>query len=97
MENYIWFHQCLQRLFSAPTIEIAAMLQKSLFIELLHRGEPRASNWFDENASAGYISNPNSGGIENGWKYIRRDTVGSGGNNMKIGMDIFVPRLTKYI
>ncbi len=37
-ENYIWFHMCLQRLFPAPTIEIAAMLQRSLVVELLHRG-----------------------------------------------------------
>ena len=83
------------------------MLRQSLVDELLHRGEPRASNWFDEtwtqahgnytNASAGYIGNPNSGGIENGWKYLWRDTVGSGGTNMEIRLDFFVPRLTNYI
>ena len=63
------------------------MLQQRLVIELLHRGEPRASKWYDEtwteergnytNVAAGYVGNPNSGGIENGWKYLRRDTVGS--------------------
>ena len=98
---------CLQRLFPAPTIEIAAIFQQSLVLELLHRGEPRASKWYDEtwtqkhgnytNALAGYIGNPTSGGIENGWKYLRRDTVGSGGTNMKIGIDIFIPRLTNYL
>ena len=107
MDNYIWFHMVIQRVFPAPTMEIAAMLQQRLVIELLHRGEPRASKWFDEtwteehgnytNAAAGYVGNPNSGGIENGWKYLRRDTVGSGGTNMKIGADVFVPRLTQYV
>ena len=95
------------RIFLAPTEEIANFLQASLVIELLHRGEPRASAWFDKewtgehdnytNASAGYIGNPNSGGIEAGWKYMRRDTIGSGGSNFRIGMDIFVPRWTSYV
>ena len=48
IDNFIWFHMCLQRLFPAPTMEIAAMLQRSLVVELLQRGEPRASKWYDE-------------------------------------------------
>ena len=54
------------------------------------------------NASAGYLGNPNFGGVEEGWKYMRRDTnhtIGSGGSNVRIGMDIrvIVPRWTRYV
>ena len=42
-DNFFWLHQCLLRIFLAPTEEIAAFLQASLVIELLHRGEPRTS------------------------------------------------------
>ena len=105
--NYLWFHQTIARLFQAPTMKIASLLQSNLVFELLHRAEPRASRWFDETwtdehgnytlASAGYVGNNKSAGIESGWKYIRSDTIGSAGSNMRIGMDIFTPLLTKYI
>ena len=83
------------------------MLQSNLVIELLQRGETRASRWYDETwtgeygnytlASAGYVGNNRSAGIESGWKFMRCDTIGSAGSNMRIGMDMFVPLLTKYI
>jgi hypothetical protein len=107
--NYLWFHQTIERIFPAPTMEIASLLQANLVFELIHRGEPRASKWLNETwtedygnytlASAGYVGNNRSAGIESGWKYIRRDTIGSAGSNimMRIGLNIFTPLLTKYV
>ena len=40
--NYLWFYQTIARLFQAPTMEIATLLQSNLVFELLHRAEGQA-------------------------------------------------------
>ena len=54
-------------------------------------GEERAAEWWRDywcddhgnytNATAGYVSNNKSTGIEVPWRYMKRDTIGNAGNN----------------
>ena len=49
------------------------------------------------NATAGYLGSNKSVGLESGWKYLRRDTVGGAGSNKRISMNVFFPLLKQYI
>ncbi len=69
--------------------------------------EKQAADWWRDywcgehgnytNATAGYVANNKSTGIESNWRYMRRDTVGSAGSNKRISMRVFGPSLTQYI
>ena len=106
-ENYIWFSQVIQRHLEAPTIEITRLLQAMIVQELINRGEQEAAEWYEPtwtgehgnvtNATASYCGNNTSAGLEAHWRYMRRDTIGSAGSNMRVKLGIFIPLLTKYI
>ncbi len=82
-------------------------MQGNIVAELNDRDERRAAQWFDTTwtgphgnytrATAGYVETPFSAGLEASWRYMRRDTVGTSGSNMRMSLGIFVPNLTKYI
>ena len=69
--------------------------------------EDVAANWFETywtgehgnytNATAGYLGNNKSAGIESHWKYMRRDTVGVAGSGKRTGLKTFIPMLMKYL
>jgi hypothetical protein len=48
-------------------------------------------------ATAGYVGNNKSTGIESNWRYVKRDTIGNAGRNKRISIRIFAPSLTQYI
>ena len=72
--NYLYFPQCVARVFDAPTDEIQKLLQTRLVIELHRRLEHKAAAWYDDtwtgehgnytNASAGYCATRTSAGLE---------------------------------
>ncbi len=76
-------------LLQAPTVEITIMLQSDIVVWLSQVGEARASVWFNDtwtgergnytNATAGYVGNNLSSGIESNWRCMRRDVVGCAG------------------
>ncbi len=59
-------------------------------------GEARAAMWFNDNwtgergnytlATAGYVGNHLSSGIESNWRYMRRDVVGCAGSTRRIAL-----------
>ncbi len=69
--------------------------------------EARASTWFNDtwtgergnytNATAGYVGNNLSSGIESNWRYTRRDVVGYAGNTKRISLEVFTPSLLQYL
>jgi hypothetical protein len=69
--------------------------------------ETRAADWWRDywcgehgnytNATAGYVGNNKSSGIESNWKYMRRDTVGTAGGNKRVSMRVFGPSLTQFM
>ena len=107
LENWEWFHQVVHRLFEAPTIPITRLIQQKIVSDLEARGEGKAAKWFLEtwtgeygnytNGTAGYVGNNKSAGIESHWRYMRRDTIGSAGSNIRLSIAVFVPNLLKYI
>ncbi len=70
-------------------------------------GEARAATWFNDNwtgergnytiATAGYVGNKLSSGIESNWRYMRRDVVGCAGTNHRISLHVFTPSLLQYL
>ncbi len=70
-------------------------------------GEARAATWFNDtwtgergnntNATADYVGNNLSSGIESIWRYIRRDVVGCAGTNQHISLEVFTPSLLQYL
>ena len=70
-------------------------------------GEARASKWFNDNwtgergnytiATAGYVGNPLSSGIESNWRYMRRDVVGPAGTTQRVDLPVFAPSLMQYL
>ena len=76
-------------LLQAPTVETTLMLQRDIVVWLSEVGEARASTWFNDNwtcesgnytnATAGYVGNNLSSGIESNWRYMLRDVVGCAG------------------
>ena len=107
LENWEWFHQVVHRLFEAPTIPITRLIQQKIVSDLEARGEARTAKWYLEtwtgdyvnytNATAGYVGNNKSAGIESHWKYMRRDTIGSAGSNIRLSLAVYVPNLLKHI
>ncbi len=97
----------VHRLLQAPTVEIKRMLQRDIAVCLSEVGEARASLWFNDtwtcercnytNATAGYVGNNLSLGIESHWRYLRRDTVGCAGSTQRISLEVFAPSLIRYI
>jgi hypothetical protein len=83
------------------------MLQKGIVLWLSEVDEARAASWFNDtwtgergnytNATAGYVGNTLSAGIESNWRYLRRDTVGSAGTTPRISLKVFAPSLVQYI
>ena len=106
-ENFTLFHQHAHRLLEAPTIPITRLLQDAIHNWLTEIKEARAAQWWIENwmyeygnytnATAGYLGTNKSAGLESGWKYLRRDTVGGAGSTKRISMNVFVPSLKQYI
>ena len=104
MENYEKFHCYAQRLLQAPTIAITRLLQnlKEIVLWLTEVGEARAATWFNDNwtgergdytlATAGYVGNHLSSGIESNWGYLRRDVVGSAGSTQRIALPVVLLR-----
>ncbi len=70
-------------------------------------GEARAATWFNDNwtgergnytlATAGYVGNHLSYGIESNWRYMRRDVVGCAGSTQRISLPVFAPSLMQYL
>jgi hypothetical protein len=70
-------------------VAITRMLQREIVVWLSEVGEARASTWFNftwtgehgnyTNATAGYVGNNLSSGIESNWRHMRRDVVGCAG------------------
>ncbi len=70
-------------------------------------GEARAATWFNDNwtgergnytlATAGYVGNHLSSGIESNWIYMRRDVVGCAGSTQRIALPVFAPSLMNYL
>ncbi len=70
-------------------------------------GEARAATWFNDNwtgergnytvATACYVGNNLSSGIESNWKYMRRDVVGCAGSTQRISLQVFTPCLLQYL
>jgi hypothetical protein len=110
-ENYVKFHQLFARELEAPTEAIALLVQVEIvdWLKAVRVKEMRASLWFEKtwtgehgyhtNASAGYVENNKASGCESHWKYAKRDTVGSAGSNLNMGMslEVFAPSLIKYV
>ena len=69
-------------------------------------GKARAATWFNDtwtgergnytNATAGYVGNNLSSGIESNWRYTRRDVDGYAGNTKRISLEVFTPSLLQY-
>ena len=106
-DNYLYFHQCVSRVFDAPTLEIQALLQTRLVIELHRRDEHRAAAWYEDtwtgehgnytNASAGYCATRTSAGLESRWRYMRRDTIGTAGTTRRVSLKVYGPCMVKYV
>jgi hypothetical protein len=70
-------------------------------------GEARAATWLNDNwtgergnytiATAGYVGNHLSSGIESNWRYMRRDVVGCAGTSQRISLPVFTPSLMQYL
>jgi hypothetical protein len=68
--------------------------------------EARAATWFNDNwtgergnytiATAGYVGNPLSCGIESNRRYMRRDVVGCAGSTQRIALPVVAP-LMQYL
>ncbi len=84
-ENFTTFHQYCNRLLEAPTVELTNAMQGVIVKWLKSKKEDVAANWFETNwtgehgnftnATAGYVGNNKSAGIESHWKYMRRNIV----------------------
>jgi hypothetical protein len=71
------------------------------------RWEARASTWFNDtltgergnytNATAGYVDNNLSSGIESNSRYMRRNVVGCAGTTQRISLEVFTPSLLQYL
>ena len=96
------------RLLEAPTVAITRMLQDLIEDWLRYElGETRAADWWRDywtgehgnytNATAGYVGNNKSTGIESHWRYMKRDTIGNAGCNKRISVRVFGPSLTQYV
>ena len=107
-DNCTEFHKKAHRLLEAPTIAITRKLQDMIEDWLRNDlKETRAADWWRDywcgehgnytNATAGYVGNNKSSGIESHWIYMRRDTVGSAGSNKRVAMRVFGPSLTQYM
>ena len=106
-EHWEWFHRVISRLLEAPTIEITRLIQQMIESELRIMGEIKAANWYRDywtgehgnvtNATAGYVGNNTSAGLEAHWRYMRRDTIGSAGSNMRVAVSTFISLLVKYV
>ena len=107
-DNYTEFHKVAHRLLEAPTIAITQKLQDLIEDWLRDElEETRAADWWRDywtgehgnytNATAGYVGNNKSTGIESHWRYMRRDTVGSAGSSKRVSTRIFAPSLTQYV
>ncbi len=107
-ENYTEFHKKAYRLLEAPTVDITRMLQDMIeeWLRVVVE-EKRAASWWRDNwcgehgnytnATAGYVGNNKSTGIESNWRYMKRDTIGNAGCNKRISLRVFAPSLTQYI
>ncbi len=90
-------------LLQAPTVEITRMLQSDIVVWLSEVGKARALVWFNDtwsgergnytHATAGYVGNNLSSGIESNWRYMRRDVVGCAGATQSISLEVFMPSL----
>ncbi len=90
-------------------MDIAQMLQEAMVAWLYEVEEAKAATWFAENwtgefgnytnASAGYVGSNDAHHIKSHWRYMKRDTIGAAGSNMKMPLRTFVPSLTtsRYI
>jgi hypothetical protein len=106
-DNFTEFHYWASRLLEAPTIKVTWFLQDSIEQRSQEIGEQRASEWcriywcWDHgdytNATAGYVRNNKSTGIESHWRYMKRDAIGSAGSNKRISLKVVVPSLTQYL
>jgi hypothetical protein len=47
-------------------------------------------------ATAGYVGNNLSSGIESNWRYMRRDVVVCAGATQRISLLVFTPSLIQY-
>ncbi len=107
MENYEKFHCYAQRLLQAPTIALTRLLQQEIVVWLTEVEEARAAIWFNDNwtsergnytiATAGYVGNNLSSGIESNLRYMRRDTIGNAGTTQRIALPVFAPSLMQYL
>jgi hypothetical protein len=87
-------------LLQTPTFAITRMLQRDIVVWLSEVGdsEARASTWFNDtwtgergnyaNASADYVSNNLSSGIESNWRYMRRDVGGCAGTTQRFSLEV---------
>ena len=106
-DNYTEFHKEAYRLLEAPTVAITRMLQDMIEEWLRDLEETRAAAWWRDywcgehgnytNATAGYVANNKSTGIESNWRYMKRDTIGNAGCNKRISIRVFAPTFTQYI
>ncbi len=70
-------------------------------------GEAREATWFNDNwtgergnytiATAGYVDNHLSCGIESNLRYMRRYVVGCAGTTQCISLPVFTPSLMQYL
>ena len=106
-ENFLKFHQHVSRLVKAPTVALTELLQSDI-VEWLERvGEKRAARWFNDywtgehgnytNATAGYVGNNMSSGIEAHWRYTRAATVGTSGTNQRVCLQVFSASLVRHM
>ena len=83
------------------------LIQESIAVWMLSVDEKRAVVWWRtyhmgdlgnvSNASAGYCGTNMASGIEVTWRYMRRDTIGSAGTNMRMSLEVFAPSLVKHM
>jgi hypothetical protein len=94
-------------LLEAPTVELTHRMQGVIVDWLKSKKEDVAANWFETNrtgehgnytnATAGYVGNNKSAGIESHWKYMCRDTVGVAGSGKRTGLKTFILMRIKYL
>ncbi len=86
---------------------LSRMLQRDIVLVLTEVGEAKAATWFNETwtgergnytiATAGYVGNNLSSGIESNWRYMRHDVVGCAGSTQCISLEVFTPSLLQYL
>ncbi len=102
----LW-HNFFRRKLCCGTQEGNCVLQKEIVLWLTEVGEARAATWFNDNwtdergnytvATAGYVGNHLSSGIESNWRYMRLDVIGCAGSSQRISLPVFTPSLMQYL